>query len=126
MTLELKLLGKNGVLFKVLASITFDLDERGEVAGAIVTLETLATGSLNLGRERRSDLPYGLTDREHQVLEVAATGKTSKQIGVELNISHETVNRHIGNALLKLKTSSRIRACIQGIQEGWLSTKRAT
>ena len=126
MTLELKLLGKNGVLFKVLASITFDLDERGEVAGAIVTLETLATGSLNLGRERRSDLPYGLTDREHQVLEIAATGKTSKQIGVELNISHETVNRHIGNALLKLKTSSRMRACIQGIQEGWLSTEKAT
>ena len=124
MTLEMKVSHKNGILCKVLASITFDLDESGDVAGAIVVVQILSTGSANVWRERRSDLPYGLTNREHEVLEAAATGKTSKQIGRKLNISHETVNRHIGNALLKMNTSSRIDACVRGIQEGWLAVRR--
>ena len=120
MTLELKGKRKNGVLYKVLASITFDLDDKGDVAGAIAVVEILSTGPPELWRERRSDLPYGLTDREHEVLQAAATGRTSKQIGRKLSISHETVNRHIGNVLIKMNTSSRIDACVRGVREGWL------
>lgn len=125
MTLEVDVQRQNGVPYRVLASITFDLDEIGEVAGAMVALEILSKGPRERWRERRSDLPYGLTDREREVLEAAATGKTSKQIGLKLSISHETVNRHISNALLKMKTSSRIGACVRGVQEGWLSGKSA-
>ena len=124
MTLELKVQRKDGVLYKVLAAITFDFDDNGDAAGAIAAVEILSTGPTNLWRERRSDLPYGLTDREHQVLEAAAMGKTSKQIGYKLKISHETVNRHIGNVLLKMYTSSRIDACVRGVREGWLSATR--
>lgn len=125
MTLEVKVLHRSGVIYKVLASITFDLDASGDVDGAIVAMQILSTGSPELWRERRSDLPYGLTDREHEVLEAAATGMTSKQIGHKLNISHETVNRHIGNVLLKMKTSSRTGACVRGVKEGWLSSAEA-
>ena len=124
MTLEVKVRRQDGVLYKVLASITFDLDDNGDAAGAIAAVEILSTGPPNLWRERRSDLAYGLTDREHQVLEAAATGKTSKQIGRKLKISHETVNRHIANVLTKMNTSSRISACVRGVQEGWLSATR--
>lgn len=124
MTLEVKVRRKNGILYKVLASITFDLDEHGDVAGAIAAVQILSMGPPNVWRERRSDLPYGLTDREHEVLEAAATGKTSKQIGTKLNISHETVNRHIGNVLIKMNTSSRIDACVRGVREGWLANTR--
>ncbi len=125
MTLEVKVRRSDGVICKVLASITFDLDDSDDVAGAIVAVQTVSTGPPNLWRERRSDLPYGLTDREHEILEAAATGKTSKQIGRELNISHETVNRHIGNVLLKMKTSSRTGACVRGVKEGWLANPKA-
>lgn len=125
MTLEVNVQHQTGVPYKVLASITFDLDDNGEVVGAIVALQILSKGPAARWRARRSDLPYGLTDREREVLEAAATGKTSKQIGVQLEISHETVNRHICNALLKMKTSSRIGACVRGVQEGWLSGRSA-
>ena len=121
MTLQLKVRRKSGIACKILASITFDFDDQGDVAGAIVVIEILSTSRPRPLREQKSDWPYGLTDREHEVLEAAATGKTSKQIGEDLSISHETVNRHIANALLKLNTSSRVGACVRGVQEGWLS-----
>ena len=120
MILEVKVRHQSGALHKVLASITFDLDEFGNAEGAMVVADILSMGPPELWREHKTDLPYGLTDREHQVLEAAATGKTSKQIASMLNISHETVHKHIGHTLIKMNAPSRIDACVRGVQEGWL------
>ena len=51
-----------------------------------------------------------LTPREMQTLEVAATGKSNKEIGVALNISEATVKVHMTHIMEKLKVSGRTEA----------------
>lgn len=54
--------------------------------------------------------PHGLTDREVQVLTLAASGKTNRAIAAELVISEKTVARHMSNIFTKLGLSSRSAA----------------
>jgi DNA-binding CsgD family transcriptional regulator len=57
-----------------------------------------------------SDLVYGLTPRELQVLRLVATGETNKAIASKLSLSEKTIDRHVGNILTKLDVSSRTAA----------------
>ncbi len=61
------------------------------------------------GRHRGGRRGYGadLSPRERQVAELAATGRTNKQIGEELFLSHKTVDKHLRSALAKLGLRSR-------------------
>jgi len=52
----------------------------------------------------------GLTQREKQVLQSIADGKSNKTIANELFISERTVERHVSNIFLKLDVSSRSAA----------------
>src|SRR6516225_3124440 len=54
--------------------------------------------------------PYGLTDRELEVLRLLTAGRTNTQIGAELYISHKTVSVHVSNILRKLGVSGRVQA----------------
>ena len=56
------------------------------------------------------DLPAGLTTRECEVLRLVATGKTNKQIAVELFLSEKTVARHLSNIFTKIDVTSRSAA----------------
>jgi FixJ family two-component response regulator len=47
-----------------------------------------------------------LTERERQVLDKLLTGRTSKQIAREMDISHRTVEAHRQNVLRKLEIAS--------------------
>lgn len=46
--------------------------------------------------------PGALSERERQVAEAAATGKTNKEIAADLFLSHRTVELHLGAAFRKL------------------------
>jgi LuxR family transcriptional regulator, activator of conjugal transfer of Ti plasmids len=59
-----------------------------------------------------------LSSREKVCLSWTARGKSSWEIGRILNISENTVNFHIKNALKKLKSNSRTLAAIKAIQLG--------
>jgi DNA-binding CsgD family transcriptional regulator/tetratricopeptide (TPR) repeat protein len=50
---------------------------------------------------------FGLSAREHDVLALVARGRTDRQIGAELFISHRTVERHVSNILAKLDAHTR-------------------
>ncbi len=52
----------------------------------------------------------GLTDREKQVIQLIADGKSNKTIAEELFISERTVERHVSNIFGKLDVSSRSAA----------------
>jgi DNA-binding NarL/FixJ family response regulator len=52
----------------------------------------------------------GLTAREVQVLALAASGKTNREIAARLVISERTVARHMSNIFTKLNVSSRTAA----------------
>ncbi len=56
--------------------------------------------------------PYGLTDRELDVLVLVATGRTDRQIAGELGISSKTVGHHVSHLLAKLDARSRSEAAV--------------
>jgi len=62
-----------------------------------------------------------LTDRESEVLKLAAGGSSNKQIAVRLGVSPRTVQTHLGHIFEKLSVASRTEAVIQMLQRGWLS-----
>nr|WP_083361569.1 helix-turn-helix transcriptional regulator [Mesorhizobium sp. LCM 4576] len=60
----------------------------------------------------------GLSIREKECILWVARGKSSWETGKILNISHNTVNFHIKNAMRKLGVSSRTSAAIKAINTG--------
>jgi DNA-binding NarL/FixJ family response regulator len=63
-----------------------------------------------------------LTDRELEVLSLAAMGYTNKAIGVQLGISDRTVQGHLAKSFDKLQASSRTEAVMRAVSLGWLSS----
>ena len=62
-----------------------------------------------------------LTDREMNVLKMAAKGKSNNVIADELHLSVHTVESHLGAIFNKLGVGSRTEAVIQAIKRGWLT-----
>lgn len=59
-----------------------------------------------------------LTAREREVLKLVAVGYSNKDIAKELNITQDTVKKHMQSILSKLHASSRIHAAIQATRAG--------
>ncbi len=55
---------------------------------------------------------YGLSPREIELLSLIAQAKTNKEIGIILNISLHTVNKHLEHIYTKLRVNSRTGAAI--------------
>lgn len=54
-----------------------------------------------------------LTEREREVLELLARGRTNAEIGRQLMISAKTVRNHVSNVFAKLQVSDRTQAIIR-------------
>ena len=61
-----------------------------------------------------------LSDRELDVLKLAAKGLTNRAIGVELSISQRTVHSHLINIFAKLHVNSRTEASMKAVRLGWI------
>lgn len=61
-----------------------------------------------------------LSDRERQVLRLAAEGKTSPDIARQLKLSDGTVRNYLSEAISKLGVSNRIEAARLAREKGWL------
>src|SRR5271170_6205947 len=59
-----------------------------------------------------------LTDRESEVLQLLADGKSNKEIGAKLYISEFTVKGHLRNIFSKLKVLSRTEAITAATRRG--------
>jgi NarL family two-component system response regulator LiaR len=66
-----------------------------------------------------------LTEREVEVLQVLATGKSNQEIAAELMISEATVRTHVSNILGKLHLASRTQAALYALREGIASLDQA-
>src|SRR5512133_2505192 len=73
------------------------------------------------GKEKRIIEP--LTDRELDVLRLAAKGFTNKAIGVQLNISDRTVQEHLAHIFAKLQDNSRTEAVMRAVSLGLISQR---
>ncbi len=62
-----------------------------------------------------------LTEREADVLRLAAKGYTNKAIGVQLGISDRTVQGHLAHIFAKLQASSRTEAVMRAVSRGLIS-----
>jgi DNA-binding NarL/FixJ family response regulator len=61
-----------------------------------------------------------LTEREMEVLKLAAKGMTNQEIASELALSVRTVQTHLSNIFGKMQVGSRTEAVLQGLKKGWL------
>lgn len=69
----------------------------------------------------RPPTPEPLTEREVEVLQVVAKGKSNQDIAAELMISEATVRTHVSNILGKLHLASRTQAALYALREGLAS-----
>jgi len=66
----------------------------------------------------RRERPGGLTEREMEVLRLAAQGLSNKEIAQTLSISARTADFHVSNILKKLGAASRVEAAVWAKERG--------
>ena len=62
-----------------------------------------------------------LSDREMEVLKLAAKGLSNQDIAEKLCLSIRTVQGHLGHIFNKLQVGSRTEAVVRGLKEGWVT-----
>jgi len=114
--------GANGYVLKTaspadLIQAVRDVNAGKSVLDATVTHKLLT----QLSHPREIMQTEQLTERELEVLELAAKGYTNKAIGVQLGISDRTVQGHLAHIFNKLQAGSRTEAVMRAVSLGWIS-----
>ena len=78
-------------------------------AGGQVPIDPRVAGALLPARSKPADQ---LSEREAEVLRLAARGMANKQIGRELGIAERTVKVHLGNVFRRIGVSDRTSAAL--------------
>lgn len=97
----------------------FDVLERC-AAGEVVIggAEADSIGDMADAIDQQKDNRSTLTEREREVLQVAAEGLTARQIGDRLGLSERTVTTHLGRIYRKLGVSTRVAAISNATRSG--------
>jgi len=86
---------------------------RGEIEGLVARARLKLATDVDL-RPRETapegEDPFGLTQRERQVLELVARGATNREIGDQLFMAEKTASVHVSRILAKLGVRSRTEA----------------
>lgn len=82
-------------------------------------------GAIAEGIERRRLVETTLTDREREVLKVAAEGLTARQIASRLGVRERTVTTHLGRIYSKLGVGTRVAAIRLATDAGLVSVGTA-
>lgn len=85
-----------------------------------VAARLLARATHSSPRPLPRDTEEPLTERELEVLQLAAKGCSNKEIAKELFLSLPTVKAHFVNIFNKLGVGSRTEAVLWGLRMGWL------
>ena len=80
-------------------------------------------GVLERVEERGEEEPSG---RELEILLLAASGLSNRQIAASLTLSEATVKRHLANLYAKMGVGSRGEAARKALSEGWFTTRDLT
>jgi NarL family two-component system response regulator LiaR len=64
-----------------------------------------------------------LSERELEVLRLAAKGLSNRDIAEQLFLSTRTVQAHLGNIFNKLDVGSRTEAILHGLRKGWFTVE---
>jgi PAS domain S-box-containing protein len=74
--------------------------------------------ALRPGRRPSRPADSPLTPRQQQVLELLASGQSTRQIAASLHLSRETIRNHIRDLLRALGTHSRVEAIAEARRRG--------
>ncbi len=118
--------GANGYVLKTAAAgeliqAVRDVHEGKSVLSPAITRKLMS----NLSNRPEAVEAGPLTDRELDVLRLAAKGYTNKAIGVQLGISDRTVQGHLAHVFDKLQAGSRTEAVMRGVSMGLVSQSSA-
>ena len=114
--------GANGYVLKTAQADDLIQAVRDVYEGKSV-LDPAVTGKLmgNLFKKPEKITAEPLTDRELDVLRLAAKGFTNKAIGMQLGISDRTVQGHLAHIFDKMQATSRTEAVMRAVSLGWIS-----
>lgn len=71
-------------------------------------------------RQQAEEMPE-LTEREMQVLQLAATGASNREMALALHITEKTIEKHMTSVYAKIKVSSRVEAIMLAMKKGWVT-----
>ncbi len=114
--------GANGYVLKTakadeLIQAVRDVNEGKSALDPVVTRKLMT----NIFEHPATKAVEPITDREMDVLRLAARGYTNKAIGVQLSISDRTVQGHLAHIFAKLQATSRTEAVMRAVSLGWIS-----
>ena len=114
--------GANGYVLKTgqadeLIQAVRDVNEGKSALDPNVTRKLMS----NIFKGTEKKVVETLTDRELDVLRLAAKGFTNKAIGVQLTISDRTVQGHLAHIFAKLQANSRTEAVMRAVSLGLIS-----
>ena len=114
--------GANGYVLKTgqadeLVQAVRDVYEGKSALDPNITRKLMA----NIFKGKDKNIIEPLTDRELDVLRLAAKGFTNKAIGVQLSISDRTVQGHLAHIFAKLQANSRTEAVMRAVSLGLIS-----
>jgi DNA-binding NarL/FixJ family response regulator len=117
--------GAAGYLLKDVSASDLIKAIRSVYAGESVLHPAVTRKVIDYIARQRTDaqeagVPVPLTDRELEVVKLAASGMTNREIGHALSISARTVQVHLSNVFGKLGVGSRTEAVLYAVREGWL------
>jgi two-component system, NarL family, response regulator LiaR len=121
--------GAAGYLLKDVSTEELIKSIRAVHAGESVLHPSIARKVVNYFSQRparrriagEEDATDPLTERELQVLKLAAKGMTNREISRELVISVRTVQVHLSNVFSKLEVGSRTEAVLHALREDWFT-----
>jgi len=93
----------------------------------VAAIREVANGSRVIGRDlsgvvsQSEGINVPLSERELEVLNLLATGKTNKEAGRDLFISQATVKSHVENILRKLGAADRAGAVAEGFRRNLIA-----
>jgi DNA-binding NarL/FixJ family response regulator len=114
--LEALKLGARGYVLKGIAG-----GDLGSIVHAVAAGETYVTPQMagrllkELTRQPGKSTDHGVADlseREHEILELVATGLTNKEIADRLFLSEKTIKHYMTNILEKLQVRNRVEAAL--------------
>ena len=91
-----------------------------------VTAKLLARASRSPAHSSSSSGGERPSERELEVLRLAAHGMGNKEIAAELALSIATVKAHLVNVFNKMGVGSRTEAVLQGLRYGWIHLEDLT
>ena len=91
---------------------------RGEVILCPIIARKLLAHFGSDSKRQQPGIPYEqLTQRELQVLQLAADGLSNKEIGQKLVISEKTAKNHVANIFSKLQVNDRTQAIMYALRK---------